>query len=164
MLQRDPATRARAIARLLDTAFRVPGTDIRFGLDGILGLIPGVGDVAGAALSGYVILTAARAGAPNTLLARMLANVGLDALVGAVPLLGDLFDVAFRANVRNATLLDDWLVRSGQAEPGAVTPVRLAPSRRGAIVLVLGGVLLIALVGGALAWMLLSWVNRNVRF
>lgn len=164
MLQRDPATRARSIARLLDTAFRVPGTNIRFGLDGILGLIPGVGDVAGAALSGWVILTAARAGAPNTLLARMLANVGLDALVGAVPLLGDLFDVAFRANVRNAALLDGWLVRSGQAEPGAVTPVRLAPSRRGAIVLVLGGVLLIALVGGTLAWLLLSWVNRNVRF
>lgn len=164
MLQRDPATRARSIARLLDTAFRIPGTNIRFGLDGILGLVPGVGDVAGAALSGYVILTAARAGAPNTLLARMLANVGLDALVGAVPLLGDLFDVAFRANVRNAALLDDWLVRSGQAEPGAVTPVRLAPSRRGAIVLVLGGVLLIALVGGALAWMFLSWLNRNVVF
>lgn len=164
MLQRDPATRARSIARLLDTAFRVPGTNIRFGLDGILGLIPGVGDVAGAALSGYVILTAARAGAPNILLARMLANVGLDALVGAVPLLGDLFDVAFRANVRNAALLDGWLVRSGQGEPGAVTPVRLAPSRRGAIVLVLGGVLLIALVGGALAWMFLSWVNRNVVF
>ena len=164
MLQRDPATRARSIARLLDTAFRIPGTNIRFGLDGILGLIPGVGDVAGAALSGYVILTAARAGAPNTLLARMLANVGLDALVGAVPLLGDLFDVAFRANVRNAALLDGWLLRSGQAEPGAVTPVRLAPSRRGAIVLVLGGVLLIALVGGALAWLLLSWLNRNVVF
>lgn len=164
MLQRDPATRARAIARLLDTAFRVPGTNIRFGLDGILGLIPGVGDVAGAALSGYVILTAARAGAPSTLLARMLANVGIDALVGAVPLLGDLFDVAFRANVRNATLLEGWLARTGQGEPGAVTPVRLHPSRRGAIVLVLGGVLLIALVGGALAWMLLSWLNRNVRF
>lgn len=164
MLQRDPATRARSIARLLDTAVRIPGTNIRFGLDAVLGLVPGVGDFAGAALSGYVLLTAARAGAPTTLLARMLANVGLDALVGAVPVLGDLFDVAFKANARNAALLDAWLLRSGQAEPGAVTPVRLAPSRRGAIVLVLGGVLLIALVGGALAWLLLSWVNRNVRF
>ena len=164
MLQRDPATRARSIARLLDTAFRVPGTNIRFGLDGILGLIPGVGDVTGAALSGYVILTAARAGAPNTLLARMLVNVGLDALVGAVPVLGDIFDVAFRANVRNSALLDAWLVRSGQAEPGAVTPVRLQPSRRGALALVLGGVVLIALVGGALAWVFLSWLNRNITF
>ena len=163
MLQRDPGTRARSIARLLDTAVRIPGTNIRFGLDAVLGLIPGVGDFAGAALSGYVLLTAARAGAPTTLLARMLANVGLDALVGAVPVLGDLFDVAFKANARNAALLDGWLVRSGQGEPGAVTPVRLQPSRRGALALVLGGVLLIALVGGALAWMLLSWLNRNIR-
>lgn len=162
MLQRDPATRARSIARLLDTAVRVPGTSIRFGLDAVLGLVPGIGDFAGAALSGYVILTAARAGAPNTLLARMLANVGLDTLVGAVPLLGDLFDVAFRANVRNAALLDDWLVRSGQGEPGTVTPVRLQPSRRGAIVLVLGGVLLIAVVGGALAWLLLREINLRL--
>lgn len=164
MRQRDPSTRARALARLLDTAVRVPGTNIRFGLDSVLGLVPGFGDFAGAALSGYVILTAARAGAPNTLLARMLANVGIDALVGAVPVLGDLFDIAFKANVRNAALLDGYLARTGQGEPGAVTPVRLQPSRRGALALVIGGVLLIALVGGALAWLLLSWLNRNITF
>lgn len=156
--------RARGVARLLDDLIRIPGTNIGIGLDPIIGLIPGIGDVVGGAMSGYILLVAAQEGAPTSVLVRMLGNIAIDSLVGIVPVLGDLFDVAFKANARNAALLDGWLVRSGQAEPGAVTPVRLAPSRRGAIVLVLGGVLLIALVGGALAWMLLSWVNRNVSF
>ncbi|HEX5580450.1 MAG TPA: DUF4112 domain-containing protein [Gemmatimonadaceae bacterium] len=100
--------RIRALARLLDSAIRVPGTDIRFGLDPILGLFPGVGDMAAGLLSAYVILLGWRAGAPTSVLLRMLGNVGLDALVGAVPVLGDLFDVGFKANVRNVALLDRW--------------------------------------------------------
>ena len=97
---------ARALARVLDTAIGIPGTKIRFGLDALLGLIPVAGDAASAALSGYIILAAARAGASRSVLARMIGNVVFDTVVGAIPVLGDLFDVAFRSNSRNAALLD----------------------------------------------------------
>jgi len=107
----DPLARARVLARLLDSAAGVPGTGIRFGLDPVLGLIPGLGDVAGAALSGYLVLLGARLGAPRAVVARMVLNVGVDALVGAVPVLGDLFDVAWKANTRNLALLDRALER-----------------------------------------------------
>lgn len=103
------AARVRRLARLLDTAVRVPGTNVRFGLDAALGLVPGVGDLAGAALSGYIVLAAVRLGAPAPVLVRMLLNVGVDTVAGSVPLLGDLFDVGWRANVRNAELLERHL-------------------------------------------------------
>src|SRR5688500_16273473 len=93
---------SRALARILDTAVRIPGTQIRFGLDALLGLIPGAGDVAGALLSSYIILAAARQGAPRAVLLRMIGNVALDSMVGAIPVLGDIFDVAFKSNARNA--------------------------------------------------------------
>jgi hypothetical protein len=101
--------RARAITRLLDTLFRVPGTRIRFGLDPLLGLIPGVGDVAGTVLSSYIIAEAIRAGASGPVLARMVLNMGIDTLVSAIPFLGDLFDVGWRANSRNLGLLQGHL-------------------------------------------------------
>ena len=110
---RSPASgdRLRDLARLLDEAIRIPGTNIRVGLDALLGLLPGGGDVAGGLLSGLIMLQAARAGAPASILARMLGNVLLDVAVGTVPLLGDLFDVAWRANTRNVRLLDAWRER-----------------------------------------------------
>lgn len=98
--------RVRAVARALDTALRVPGTDIRFGADAVLGLVPGLGDLAGTVLSGYIVLAAARLGAPPAVLARMLLNLGIDTAAGVVPVVGDLFDVGWRANVRNAALLE----------------------------------------------------------
>lgn len=98
--------RARALARVLDSAIGVPGTPLRIGLDSILGLIPGGGDVAGALLSGYIVLTAARRGAPRAVIGRMLVNVLVDTTVGAIPVLGDLFDVAYKANLRNVELLE----------------------------------------------------------
>jgi hypothetical protein len=97
---------ARALARILDSAVGIPGTRFRVGLDAILGLIPGGGDVAAAALSGYIVLTAARRGVPRAVLARMLLNVLVDTAVGSVPVLGDLFDVAYKANMRNVELLE----------------------------------------------------------
>lgn len=108
---RDPSSdaalaQARALARLLDTAVRIPGTSFRVGLDPIIGLVPGVGDLLGGALSAYVLLLAARAGASRPVLLRMLANLGTDAVVGAVPLAGDLFDAGFKANARNLALLE----------------------------------------------------------
>ena len=98
--------RVRSLARLMDDAIRVPGTGIGVGLDALIGLVPGLGDVAGGVISAYTLVVAARLGVPRTVLARMLLNLGTDALVGAVPVLGDLFDVGFKANVRNARLLE----------------------------------------------------------
>lgn len=106
-----PQGRAERIARvewlatLLDTAIVVPGTGIRFGLDALIGLVPAVGDIVSMLLSLYIIREARALGAPRLLVARMLANVALDGVVGAVPVAGDLFDVAFRANRRNVALL-----------------------------------------------------------
>ncbi len=104
----DPARieRLRRIGWLLDRSIRIPGTRITFGLDPLVGLIPGIGDLLGGLFSLYIILEAARLGAPRPLLARMGWNVALDTLVGEVPILGDLFDVGFKSNVRNLALLD----------------------------------------------------------
>jgi len=95
----------RAVATVLDDAIRLPGTNIRFGIDPLIGLIPGLGDLLGGAASAYIILEAARAGAPASVLARMALNVGIDTLVGSVPVLGDLFDFAWKSNTRNVRLL-----------------------------------------------------------
>ena len=105
----DPLSRARTLARLLDSVARVPGTNMRFGLDPIIGLVPGLGDVAGAALSGYLVLLASRLGAPGTVIVRMLGNVVIDTVGGTVPLIGDLFDAAWKSNTRNLTLLERHL-------------------------------------------------------
>lgn len=103
--------RVRRLSYLLDTSFRIPGTRTRAGLDAVIGLIPGVGDVAGAVISVYLVAEAARLGIPRSTIARMLGNVALEALVGSVPLAGDIFDVFFRANRRNVRLLERALER-----------------------------------------------------
>lgn len=100
---------ARTLARLLDSAIRVPGTDFRVGLDPVLGLVPGLGDVVGGALSGYLLLAASRLGAPRSVLLRMLGNIAIDSTLGAVPVLGDLFDAGFKSNVRNLALLEHYV-------------------------------------------------------
>ena len=101
------------ISRLLDIAFVVPGTGIRFGVDAILGIVPVVGDWAGIALSSWIIVEAARLGVPGSLLARMILNVAIEGVVGAVPLAGNIFDVFWRANRRNVALLRGHLEREG---------------------------------------------------
>ena len=98
--------------QLLDEAFRIPGTNIRVGWDSIIGLVPGLGDVATAAMSAYLIHQARQAGASKWVMARMLGNVGLDLAIGAIPLLGDAFDVFFKSNRRNARLLQRHLNRT----------------------------------------------------
>jgi hypothetical protein len=103
------ARRIRALAHLLDAKFEVPGTSFRFGLDAIIGLVPGLGDAASAAMSAYLLLEARRLGVPPRVMSRMLANAVADLIVGAVPIAGDVFDAAFRANLRNARLIDAWL-------------------------------------------------------
>lgn len=101
--------RLDALAKLLDVAFIVPGTNIRYGIDGLIGLIPVVGDIITTAISLWLVREARALGAPWHVTARMLGNVALDGVVGLVPLAGDAFDVMFRANVRNVRMLRRWL-------------------------------------------------------
>lgn len=101
--------RLDAIAKLLDVAFILPGTNIRYGIDGLIGLIPIVGDLITTAISLWLVREARALGAPWHITTRMLANVALDGVVGMVPLAGDAFDVMFRANVRNVKMLKKWM-------------------------------------------------------
>lgn len=97
------------LAWLLDSSIKVPGFNARFGLDGLIGLIPGVGDVITALISSVVISEAARMGVPKVLLLKMAFNVLVDTLVGAIPVVGDLFDFAWKANQRNVRLLNQYM-------------------------------------------------------
>jgi len=144
--------RLETFTRLMDDAVRIPVLGIRVGLDPILGLLPGAGDVLGATLSGWIVVTAARMGATPSTLLRMIANLLLDGLLGAVPLVGDLFDVGFKANRRNRKLL-----RAQEDDPQGL--------RRRSRWLVLGTVagtvvvVLLVLVGLA---MFLAWAAARV--
>ena len=138
----------RKWAVLLDSAFQVPGTRLRFGLDPIVGLLPGAGDLVTGFFSVMILLHSVRLRIPKVVVARMVLNTGLDLLVGAVPLLGDLFDAGFKANLRNMALLER------HARPG-VTPERSYYVFVGVAVAVL---VLLAVVPLAIAWWLLSQV------
>ncbi|MBK8921661.1 MAG: DUF4112 domain-containing protein [Saprospirales bacterium] len=111
--------RLEALATLLDNQFRIPGTNVRFGLDGLIGLVPYLGDIAGFAVSGVLFSVMLKRGASPLILMRMMGNLALDAVVGAIPLLGDLFDFGYKANRRNVDLL-----RRYYAEPGPKPSVR----------------------------------------
>lgn len=100
------------LASLLDDRFAIPGTPYRIGLDGLIGLIPGVGDAATGLIGLYIVYQARRHGAPGWLIARMLGNLALDTAVGSIPLLGDVFDVGFKSHRRNVRLLLDHLRRA----------------------------------------------------
>jgi hypothetical protein len=149
----DELRRARALARALDSAVGIPGTPLRFGVDAIIGLIPGAGDVAGAALAAYVVILAARRGAQPEVLWRMLGNIAVDALVGAVPLIGDVFDLGFKANIRNVELLERQM-----PEPAALTK---SSRRLGVIVVILvlallAGIVWLGFVLTRLVWQLIA--------
>lgn len=98
--------RLRTLSHVLDNAIPIPGTPYRVGLDPLLGMIPAGGDIAGAAVSAYIVVSAAKLGLPRESLVRMVMNILLEVFVGTVPVLGDLFDVAWKANVKNMELLD----------------------------------------------------------
>jgi hypothetical protein len=110
--------RLDALAKLLDVAFILPGTNIRYGIDGLIGLIPVIGDLITTAISLWLVREARALGAPWHITARMLANVALDGVVGMVPLAGDAFDVMFRANVRNVRMLRRWMDRQPRQPTG----------------------------------------------
>jgi hypothetical protein len=133
--------RLRRLGELLDTAVRVPGTRFGVGLDALIGLIPGIGDALGAALSGYIVIQAARLGVSRATLARMLLNVGVDTVTGAIPAVGDIFDFAWKANTRNLALLNAHLER-----PTAVrsSSRRVLVAIGVAIALIIAGLVLLA--------------------
>jgi len=135
---------------MLDSAVVIPGTKIRVGADSIIGLIPVVGDLGGAALSGYIVLTSARLGAPPSALLRMLINIAIDTVLGSVPVLGDMFDVGWRANMRNADLLENHL--------GGSTESRRA--NRLVVAGVVGGLFLLAVGATALGIIIIKLLVR----
>ena len=139
----DPGARTkrvRVIAKLLDNSIGIPGTPWKIGFDPIVGLIPGIGDLIGAVLSGYIVLEAARAKVPAYTLARMLMNVGIDTLLGAVPAVGDVFDAAWKSNTKNVALLERHLAGDQAA---------IAREKRSAIGLMVVAVIVLVLIIGA---------------
>lgn len=150
----DSTPRDRALRRLdtlgylLDSSIRVPGTKFRFGADAIVGLVPGLGDAAGSLMSAYIVVQAARLGAPASSLLRMLLNVGIEALVGAIPFAGDLFDAVFKANLRNLALLHAELERPGS-------------TRRSSTAVVVAVVIALMAILGAIGWVAFA-VMRTV--
>lgn len=138
--------RARSLAHLLDRSFRIPGTSLRFGLDPLLGLIPAGGDVLAALASGYVLYVAWLNGAPGAMIGRMMVNVLVDTLLGAVPVVGDLFDAGFQANSRNVALLEEWLDEEGSQRHHSVA----------ILVAVIAGLLVLLAAVAALIWVLLE--------
>ena len=131
--------RYRALTRLADEAIRVPIIGTRIGLDPLMGLIPGVGDLAGGLLAAYGLLVGWRAGTPGSVLMRMMLNIGIDTLVGEVPFLGDLFDFGFKSNTRNYRLLERYLDRP-------------APTKRESRLVLLGLLLALLVLLGAGIW------------
>jgi hypothetical protein len=103
--------RIRTLSHLLDNAIPIPGTTYRIGIDPLLGLLPGAGDILGAGLSAYIVLEAARFGLPRATLARMAFNIASETALGSLPVLGDFFDATWKANTRNIALLETHLDR-----------------------------------------------------
>jgi hypothetical protein len=143
--------RLRTLSRLLDSAFVIPGTPYRFGFDALVGLVPGLGDAVSAVFSAYIILQASRLGAPRSVVTRMIANVALDTLVGWVPILGDIFDVAWKSNLRNMALLESHLQQPAAARAG---------SRKA--LLILSGVLLLLFIGAVALGVLVAKLVLNL--
>jgi hypothetical protein len=134
----------------MDAGIRIPGTNLRFGLDPILGLIPGGGDAVGAVLAGWILVEAIRMGASRATVLRIAGNVALDAGVGAIPFIGDIFDFAWKANLRNVALLERHLA----------TPDRAARGDRSFNLFVLCGVCALVLGLLALGILLTRWAFR----
>ena len=147
--------RLRALTRLMDQAFGIPGTRWRFGLDALFGLVPGLGDIVGGVIAVYAVHVARQLRAPSVIQLHMLSNIAIDATVGTIPIIGDLFDFVFKAQTRNLALLDDWLQTPHEATKRSKRGLLLVPL---AIVLVfatltiLGVWLLFILLHSLLNW------------
>jgi Domain of unknown function (DUF4112) len=144
------------LAHWLDTVFEIPGIRLRFGIDAILGLLPGLGDTASALASIYILQSASRYGVPRVTLARMTLNIGIDLLFGAIPIVGDLFDVYWKANRKNVELLR----RHFKATPLTERHEKRSDSLFVAGMIALIAFILIASVTGA--YYLLSWALASL--
>jgi NAD/NADP transhydrogenase beta subunit len=116
MSENNPTSKHKQLARLLDSKFRIPGTNITFGIDPIIGLLPGIGDWIGGLASLYFLIYAVTLQAKASVILRMLLNILIDIIIGAIPLLGEIFDVGWKANLRNADLLEDLIHNPDQTE------------------------------------------------
>ena len=112
--------RLDALATLMDGAFVIPGTTIRMGLDGLIGLLPVAGDLIASLISSYIVWEARQLGAPRWLMGRMVLNILIDTAVGSVPVVGDAFDVMFRANLKNMALLNRYLEKKGRLKASTI--------------------------------------------
>lgn len=139
--------RMRQISQLLDGAIVIPGTKQRIGIDPILGLIPGGGDTVSALMSGYIIIEAARMGLPRRALMQMVGNLLIDTAAGSVPVVGDIFDVVSKANLRNMQIVESHI----QLSPSSTTP---KPVDRAFIILLVIGLILFALAVGTITLMI----------
>ena len=148
-LQDIESTRQRLnrLAWLLDSSIPLPGTKFRIGLDALIGLIPGIGDVIGMILSSYIVSESARAGLPKAILARMVFNVALEGAVGIIPIVGDLFDAGWKANQRNTRLLDAYLQN----------PRKARTSGRVFVVGIFGLLLALLVAIGVVGFLVLRW-------
>jgi hypothetical protein len=155
MTKQPEATRLELewIAHVMDSAFRVPGSRIRFGADSVIGLIPGVGDLVSSLVTVYILGLARRHGVPRITLVRMASNVGIDFLIGSIPVAGDVFDVFWKANERNVALLRKHAVATTRSELRRLTLVDAL------FVAGLAAVLIAILVGAVFATM---WVFATV--
>ncbi|HZB36456.1 MAG TPA: DUF4112 domain-containing protein [Beijerinckiaceae bacterium] len=127
---KDSVARISTLAKVLDSAIPIPGTNRTIGIDPLLGLFPVVGDAISAALASYIIWEARQLGIPRWKIARMIGNMALDTAVGAVPLVGDLFDMAYKSNRRNLRIVLDHLEQTGRLTPKVIegTAVRVEES------------------------------------
>lgn len=151
----DP--RLQTVATWLDAKFVVPGLGWRFGLDPLLGLIPGLGDALPALLSVWFVLEGARLGLPKSTLLRMTLNIAIDWLVGSLPVLGDVFDAAWKSNVRNLQLL--------QQHQGGIDPVAVRQDRAFVVAVLVGLAVLFAATVGLTLWLLglaFGWARGHV--
>jgi len=138
----------RRLSHLWDNYLGIPGTRFRIGLESLVGFLPFGGDAIGIILSSYIVLQALHFGLPRNLILRMISNVVLDGVVGSVPILGDLFDTTWKANTRNVNLLEDYL----QA------PTASPPAKRGLLLLIFGGILLLLIGMAVLAVLAVHWL------
>lgn len=146
--KKNKVHRLRRLSHLLDNAILIPGTDYRIGLDPILGLLPGGGDTVAGALGAYIVIEAARMGLPRKVIGEMVGNIVFDSLVGIVPVLGDLFDVTWKANVRNIELLEKHIKITSQ-------------NSKSDLIFVVGLTLLLAVIVlgfASLTFFLVSWL------
>jgi len=148
-------TRVRRLSDFLDNAITIPGTSYRIGIDPLLGLIPGLGDYLGAFLSGYIIFESARLGASRATLGRMFFNVILETILGLIPGLGDIFDVFWKANAKNRTLLEEQIASSEKREKADWLFL---------FILLLGLLLIIIGVASLSLWILVSIIQASPFF